>query len=507
MKTKYNSIALIMLMGVGILTSCKKDFLDKEPTSKIANETFWKTSSDVQLALAGVYRRLQEGFFGHSKLWLDTYSDNAWDRYSYQGFDALTQGIVNSTNVTSTFYDTPYQGIAGCNFFLDNIDRAPISDAEKNGYKAEVKFIRAMFYFDLVQAFGGVIIYKTAPKTVDEGKIAKSTKEQVLSFIHEDLDFAIATLPDVAYSGHAVKGSAQALKAKVFLSQQDWPNAAKWANTVITGGKFQIYQGGYPNLFLTATQQNNPEIIFSTKFLSPNNPQGGEGVLVELAWYGAIGPYQNLVDDYEMDNGKAINEAGSGYNPANPYENRDPRLKFTIKVPTDKYINPDGTIFGETDLQPTNYTQKKYIDLTKLPFDRSKTPLTDQNIIHMRYADVLLMYAEAQNEVSGPDASISAALNQIRMRKSVDLPEVDQVKYNTKDKLREFILHERRIELALEGQRYFDLKRRNLMASKLAPLKDPGDTPLKFGEQNNVLPFSQSELDKNKQLKQNPGYN
>ncbi len=506
MKAKHTSISFIIIM-IGMLTSCRKDFLDKNPTAAIASETFWKSDADAQMGLAGVYRRLQNGFYGHGKLWLDTYSDNALDRHSFYGFGDLTQGIVNSTNITGTFYNTPYEAIAGCNFFLDNIDKAPSSEVQKTKYKAEVRFIRAMIYFDLVQAYGGVILYKTAPVTVDDAKVAKSSKEDVLTFVHEELDYAITNLPDVAYAGHAVKGSAQALKAKVYLFQQNWPLAASTSNDIITGGKFQVYQGGYANLFLTSTQQNNPEIIFSTKYLAPNNPQGGEGVLVEVAWYGGIAPYQNLVDAYEMTNGKRINEPGSGYDLANPYNNRDPRLKFTIKVPTEDYINPDGSVFKETDPLLTTYVQKKYIDLSKLPFDRSKTPLTDQNIVHLRYADVLLMYAEAKNEASGPDQSIYDALNEIRQRTSVDMPPVDEVVYNTKEKLRDFILHERRIELALEGHRYYDLKRRNLMESTLAPLKNPGGAPLKFGEKNNVLPFAQSELDRNKQLVQNEDYN
>lgn len=506
MKTTYSNISFVILLITGMFTSCKKDFLDKNPTAAISSETFWKSDADAQMGLTGVYRRLQAGFYGRGKLWLDTYSDNALDRHSFFGFGNLTQGIVNPTNIPGAFYSTPYSGIASCNFFLDNVDKVPTSETVKNGYKAEVRFLRAMFYFDLVQAYGGVVLYKTAPKTVDEGKIAKSTKEDVLTFIRQELDFAIANLPDVAYAGHAVKGSAQALKAKVYLFEQNWTEASKLANDIITGGKFQLYQGGYDKLFFTATQQNNPEIIFSTKFLAPNNPQDGEGVLVELGWYGSIAPYQNLVDEYEMANGKLIGDAGSGYNAADPYSNRDPRLKFTIKVPTEKYINPDGSVFNESDPLLTTYSQKKYVDLSKLPFDRTKTPLTDQNIIHMRYADVLLMYAEAKNEVSGPDATIYKALNDIRSRTSVNMPPVDQTIYNTKDKLRDFILHERRIELALEGNRYYDLKRRNLMDNKLAPLKNPGGVQLKFGEKNNVLPFAQGELDINKKLVQNTGY-
>ncbi|MGE8377081.1 MAG: RagB/SusD family nutrient uptake outer membrane protein [Sphingobacterium sp.] len=504
---KVKQIGLIAIATIGMLTSCSKDLLDRNPTVNISGETFWKSDADAKMGLAGVYRRLQSGFYGHGKLWLDAYSDNALDRHSYYGFGDLTQGIVNSTNVSSAFYNTPYAGIAGCNFFLDNIDKAPSTEAQKTGYKAEVRFIRALFYFDLVQAFGGVVLYQTEPKTVDEGKIAKSSKEEVLAFIHSELDFAISNLPDVAYAGHAVKGSAQALKARVYLFQQNWLAAANLTEQIIKGGKFQLYQGGYQNLFLTATQQNNLEIMFSTKFLAPNNPQGGEGVLVEIGWYGAIAPYQNLVDAYEMKNGKRIDEPGSGYVATDPYNNRDPRLKLTIKVPTEKYINPDGSVFEESDPMLTGYSQKKYINLAMLPFNRTKTPMTDMNIVHIRYADVLLMYAEAKNEVSGPDQSIYDALNAIRERSGVDMPKVNIAVYNTKEKLRDFILHERRIELALEGHRYYDLKRRNLMQSTLAPLKNPGGAPLRFGEINNVLPFAQSELDRNRQLVQNEGYN
>lgn len=506
MQSKYITGILLVSMLAGLLPACKKGYLDRNPTDAISSGTFWKSNADVQMAMAGVYRRLQGGFFGNRKIWLDAYSDNALDRHSFYGFGELSQGVVNPNNVTTTFYDGPYQGIASCNFFLDNVDVAPIPDADKNKYKAEVQFLRAMFYFELVQAYGGVIVYKTTPKTVDESKIKQSTKEEVLAFVHEDLDFAIANLPDELYAGHAVKASAQALKAKVYLVQQSWPEAAGILNEIISANKFSIYQGGYPNLFLTATQQGNPEIIFSTKFLAPNNPQAGEGMLVEIGWYGSIAPYQNMVDEYEMTNGKMITEAGSGYDAANPYNNRDPRLKMTIKVPNDPFINPDGSVFQHSDPLLTGYTQKKYMNFAMLPYDRSKTPLTDMNVVHIRYADVLLMYAEAKNEATGPDASVYAALDAVRGRTGVDMPAVNQAEYNSKDKLRDFIRHERRVELGLEGHRYFDLKRWNIMDVKLAPLTNPGGAPLKFGEKNNVLPFSQAELDRNPQLEQNAGY-
>ena len=498
--------ALAVSLGC-TFTACTSDFLDKNPLNAISGPTFWKTESDVSMALTGVYRTLQNQIYGHRKPFLDAYSDNAFDRHSFFGFNVATQGVINPSNVNSALYNQPYQGIAACNYFLENVDAvAAVSQANKDLYKAEVRFLRAMYYFDLAQFFGGVVIYKTGPKTADEAKIKQSTRDEVLAFVLEDLDFAISKLPATAYAGRAVKASAQMLKARVRLLQQNWADAASLTNEIINSKLFSVYQGGYANLFLTTTQQNNPEIIFSTKYLSPNNPQGNEGMLVEIGWYGAIAPYQNLVDEYEMTNGKLIGESGSGYSSASPYANRDPRLKLTIEVPGEPLKNPDGSNFAHTDPLLTGYAQKKYMDLSKLPFDRTKIPVTDMNVVHMRYAEVLLAYAEAKNEATGPDATIYSALNAIRTRTGINLPPVDEAKYSTKETLREFIRHERRVELALEGHRYFDLKRWNIMAARLSAIKNPAGQQLVFGEKNNVLPFPQSELDRNKSLTQNSGY-
>jgi hypothetical protein len=150
---------------------------------------------------------------------------------------------------------------------------------------------------------------------------------------------------------------------------------------------------------------------------------------------------------------------------------------------------------------------EKYVDLSRAPFSPSTTPtLTDQDYVHLRYADILLMYAEAKNEVSGPDASVYDALDQVRQRPGIDMPKVDQSVYNTMEKLRDFIRHERRIELALEGHRYNDLKRWNIAHIKLPILKTPAGTPYVFEQKNYVLPFPQSELDNNPNLVQNTGY-
>lgn len=500
----YSALLATLVLGT---SSCDESYLDKNPLNAISGATFWKTQADVDMALVGVYRRLQTSVFGHRRTILDGYSDNSYDRHNQIGFQNPSIGIINASNVPTALYNEPYAGIASANYFLENVGGvAAVSQAAKDVYIAEARFLRALFYFELVQYFGDVILYKTAPKTAEEAKIAKSPKADVIAFIVEDLDNAIAKLPATAYAGHAVRASAQLLKARVRLYQQNWADAVALTGAIMATNTFSIFQGGYSNLFLQPTQQGNSEIIFSTKYLAPNNPQGNEGMLVEIGWYGGNQPYKNLVDDYETITGKAITDPASGYDPANPYAKRDPRLKMTIQVPGDPYINPDGSTFVTTDPILTGFAQRKYMDLSKLPFDRSKIPVTDMNIVHMRYAEVLLAYAEAKNEISGPDASIYDALDKIRNRTGVALPKVDQTLYGTKETLREFIRHERRIELAMEGHRYFDLKRWGIAAAKFAAVKNPAGVSLVFGEKNNVLPYPQAEIDKNKALIQNPGY-
>ncbi|RRB01080.1 RagB/SusD family nutrient uptake outer membrane protein [Larkinella rosea] len=503
---KFIFSALLATLVLGT-SSCNDSYLDKNPLNAISGATFWKTQADVDMALVGVYRRLQSVVFGHRRAILDGYSDNSYDRHNQIGFQNPSIGIINPSNVPTSLYNEPYAGIASANYFLENVGSvAAVPQATKDVYIAEARFLRALFYFELVQYFGDVILYKTAPKTAEEAKIAKSPKADVIAFIVEDLDFAISKLPATAYAGHAVRASAQMLKARVRLYQQNWADAVTLTSAIIATNTFSIFQGGYSNLFLQPTQQGNPEIIFSTKYLAPNNPQGNEGMLVEIGWYGGNQPYKNLVDDYETITGKAITDPTSGYDPANPYAKRDPRLKMTIQVPGDPYINPDGSTFVTTDPILTGFAQRKYMDLSKLPFDRSKIPVTDMNIVHMRYAEVLLAYAEAKNEASGPDPTIYDALDKIRTRTGVALPKVDQTLYGTKETLREFIRHERRIELAMEGHRYFDLKRWGIAAAKFAAVKNPAGVSLVFGEKNNVLPYPQGEIDKNSALIQNPGY-
>lgn len=520
MKNPFNKIKIFTLCCtiMAAITACNKDFLDRNPPDSVSTDIFWASEADTRSALAGVYTRLQQNFLGYERVYLDGLSDNAWlwDNSNQPGMANMTTGSLTPSlgGALNNLYSSPFRAITSCNYFLDNVDRAPISDALKATFKAEVRFIRALCYFDLVQGWGGVPLYDHFPATLTEANIAKSSKEQVYEFINTDLDFAIANLPDEKYNGHAVKGSAQGLKARVLITQQNWSAAADLCQQIMTGaaGKFGL-SNNYAAIFSSAGQLNaavNIEIMFSTQYLGPNIPQrtspGAGGMDIELGWFSLLQPYKDLVDDYEMKDGKPIAESPL-YDPAQPYANRDPRMDLTIKVPGEIWINPANNVpYTGSYATFTGFLMQKYVDLSRAPFSNATATQTDQDYVHLRYADILLMYAEAKNEVSGPDETVYNAIDAVRGRTGIAMPPTDRTKYDTKEELRDYIRHERRVEFALEGQRYNDLKRWNIAHIKLPTLTTPANIPLKFETKNYLLPFQQSELDNNRQLVQNDGY-
>ncbi|HSC55530.1 MAG TPA: RagB/SusD family nutrient uptake outer membrane protein [Phnomibacter sp.] len=513
---KYrNKIVAFGLLVVSAV-ACNKEVLDQNPPDSVSTDIFWATDADAQSALAGVYTRLGQNFLGYERVYLDGLSDNAflWDNTNQPNFLLMTTGSLSASlsGAIVNMYTSPYRAITSCNYFLDNVEKVPTTNVKKRQYASEVRFIRALCYFELVQSWGGVPLYDHFPATLESVKIAKSTKEEVYAFIEKDLDSAILNLPSVKYNGHAVKGSAQALKARVLLTQQKWADAIPLLNDIVIQGKFAL-SNNYGSLFVTSGQNSavvNAEIMFSTQYLTTTNPQrtspGAAGMDIELGWYSLLQPYQDLINDYQMTDGLSITESPL-YNPATPYANRDPRLNKTVKLPGEDWRNPGtGAIWAGSYTPFTGFLVEKYVDLSRAPFTTATATQTDQDFIHLRYADVLLMYAEAKNEVSGPDATVYDAIDAVRQRADVNMPKVDRVKYNTKEKLRDYIRHERRIEFAFEGQRYNDLKRWNIAHIKLPTLKTPANVPLVFETKNYVLPFQQSELDNNPKLVQNPDY-
>ncbi|PRD54189.1 RagB/SusD family nutrient uptake outer membrane protein [Sphingobacterium gobiense] len=506
------TVASFMLFG----GSCNKDFLDKNPKNSVSSEVFWTSQKDVETALAGVYYRLQENFLGYERVYLDALTDNAFadpGNNTQPNLSVMTTGGISPGlgGALPNIYSTPYKLISSANYFLDNVDRAPLAEQLVNVYKAEARFLRALAYFDLVQSFGGVVVYRNFLTKLEDIRIQKSSEEEVYSFIHEDLDFAIAHLPTGLYKGHAVKASAQGIKARVYMTQQNWGAARSLLEEIIADNTFSLADS-YEDLFTTDGQAKasvNREIMFATQYLAPNSVHrlrpGAGGLDIELGWFALMQPYKNLVDDYEMKDGKRPEES-TYYDAENPYRNRDPRLYATVKLPSDEWVNPVTGETGEIYNTYTGFHTKKWVDLRRLPFVNETARQSDQDYIHLRYADILLMYAEAVNELDGPVEVVYNQLNLVRGRSGVDLPDVDRAKYSSQDNLRDYIRHERRIEFALEGHRYNDLKRWKIAHTLLPTLKNPSGVSYVFREHNYRLPFSITELDNNPQLEQNDGY-
>jgi hypothetical protein len=504
---KSSIIGFIALFFV----SCE-GFLDKNPTTQISSPTFWKTKLDADMALAGVYSRLYNNTFN----WEGVYQLAIMAGDANEGSQSLgasstgtfALGIITSTSggLLYNVYNQCYAGISTCNIFLENIDNCEFPDADKTIYKAEVYFLRAFFYFTLTTKYGGVVVY-TKPVTIEEAKIAKSPQADVIAQIISDLDVAIAGLPNTAYDGHVVKGTALALKSRVLMFDSDDINpdlagAAAAAGQVMTDGKFSLYTGLWRNIFLKYGQNANPEIMFSTRYLNPDNSSQQD---IRLLWHGVFNPRAELRDAFECTDGLPITTSPL-YNPANWKLNRDPRLLETIRNFADSAVKADGKKypFLYNGVSMTGLEPGKGGDVETLPIDYATK--SEQDWVLIRYAEVLLNFAEATNELNGPTTAVYDAVNAIRQRPGIDMPPLPAGL--TKDEMRARIRNERRCELAFEGIRYLDIKRWKVAEIYINTLVEPGSGVERVFDpaKHYLWPFPQSEIDVNPELEQNPGY-
>jgi len=489
--------------------SCK-NFLSRKPLDQPSAGNFWTSQRDVKMALTGCYNWLDQGgagFGAYSMQWA-TLSDNAWNRSNSNQFQVVAKGEIQPTTggIIYNAYHHYYQAIATANNFIANANKNKIQDisqSQMTNYIAQVHFLRAYWYFRLSELYGGVplILKPVSYSNINKAKVARSSKSKVIAQVIKDLNFAIAHLPDKPYAGHVVKGSALGLKARVLLYNGDYQGAAQAAEKVINSGTFHLAKS-YPGLFLKPSQNNNPEIMFSARYQLPNMYSNLDYHYGWQQWE-LVQPFQDLVNAYEMKNGKPINAPNSGYDPQHPYKNRDPRLRMTLIVPGDHWWYLNGTFEPSQDgVNQTGYLPRKYIDTTRAPFNYSTR--SNQDWVILRYAEVLLDYAEAKNETAGPVPSVYKAIDEVRARPDVNMPPLP--KGLSKEQMRQRIHRERRVELALEGQRYFDLKRWNEAQNVLSNVKDPGGNNRKFTKYNYLWPIPQQAMNKNPKLKQNPGY-
>lgn len=511
-------ISYLIIASTGLLfTSCKKSFLDKNPLTQVSQSTFWKTQSDADLALAACYNFLCRGNnatgvsaagggWGGGYMFWETLTDNGYTVSTAGNFATISTGNIEPTigGIQSDAYNFSYQAIAACNLLLVKINEIPLTETVRNQYIAEAKFIRAYHYFLLSQLYGDCVL-TLKPLGFDEAstKLPRSPKKLVVDSILADLDFSAANLPNTGYTGHAVRGSALAYKAKVLLTNGRFQEAADAAKLVMIENKFSL-ASAYSSLFLKPGQNSNPEIMFSARYAPPAfySPQDWL-----FSYLNNVNVLNYLVNDYECTDGLSI-QTSPLYNAAKPYLNRDARLKMTVIVPGDWRGTTASTAFDPAATAvASGFLPRKGIDPARFPTNYATQ--SDQDWVLMRYAEVLLIYAEAQNEISGPDASVYNAINLVRTRATVNMPVIPAGL--SAPEMRSKIRHERRIEFALEGQRFFDLKRWRTDRTLIPTIKDPNNAFRTFPARDTIWPVPQAEIEiarslNNTGFKQNPGY-
>lgn len=539
-------MAKVMLVClIASIFSCSK-VLDKKPLSSYSDAIVWQDQTLISSFVSNIYRSMPHGGFGGLPSYLGCFTDE--EEVIGEGFDAVfNAGNVTPSNIAGTALDywSPYFSVIGkCNIFLDRIQASAIDAAIKTRLTGEVKVLRAFAYFNLISFYGGVPIVDKPLTLADDLSKPRNTYDECLAFILTDLDEAAAMLPttyDAANRGRLTKGAALAIKSRALLyaasplnntgnDQSKWQKAADAAKAVIDMSLYQLHTD-YKALFLQPAMYNN-EIIWQRPF---NNLVDFE-LAVEVALYPAgsngraqTSPIHNVVADYETTNG-LLPANDPAYDPQNPYANRDPRFYASIlyegatfkgrqiQIYVPGGLDGDAPPTGGTTTPRPGYYLRKFMDESIT--DPINTRIGNTPWTFFRYAEILLNYAEAKYFL-GDEPTAREYINKVRKRTGVNMPDVTD---GGTDLLKR-IQNERRIELAFEGHRFFDVRRwkiaptvLNINAQKMLVQRDP-NTLVKtftvqdflparaFFERNYLLPIPQSEMERNKNFVQNPGYN
>jgi hypothetical protein len=495
------SILKISVILFGTLTlvassGCDK-FLDNELQGNLTQQAFPTTASDALLATNATYQVLREWFYNAGGYpILDIMSDDA-RKGSNPTDQASNLGAYDVFMHTPTqdgldrWWNTLYVGIKRANVVIEKVPEIQMDANLKNRYIAEVKFIRGLMYFDLVRAWGGVPIVTTINPPI---KLARSTAEEVYSLIIEDLSFAAENLPkrsqySSAELGRATSGAAKALLARVYLYKHDYTKAAQYALEVINSNEYTLESN-----FIDANGvngNNGEESIFEVGAIQAENTESGGNQ------YANTQGVRGTPNRGWGFNRPSLNLIGS-------FENGDIRMKGTVIFLNDTIdgvlIMGDGSTPDETLDPQGNLIEKEcYNRKVWVPGNNTITQWGHHRRL-IRYADVLLMAAEALNETNSPAAALPY-LNMVRARARNGnpniLPDITTTDYIT---LQDNILNERRHEFAMEGWRFWDLVRTGKAQSVLGT---QGFIPGK----HELLPIPQSEIDISQgSLIQNPNW-
>ena len=473
----HKAFVLGLIASAIAIQSCKKTFLDVNPAQNTAATQFFKTPEDAAKAVNAMYANLHEwNNIAFAPIALESMGADDVEKGSTAS-DATYFNDYHNFTITSGdaqlggFWKGQYQTINFANQILGNVPAITMDESLKNRYLAEAKFIRAYEYFRLVRAFGDVPLRITLPKDASEYNLPRTPKDQVWVQIEKDLTEAAAVLPQTYSSadiGHVTKGAALTLHAKVAMYLKKWTDVVTYTTSVMGMG-YSLFPD-YEQLFRT-THKNNQESIFEIQCnLIPNNP-----------------PASN--SQYSQVQGvRGVTGGGWGFNVPSPnlaaaYETGDPRRDATIIFRGE--TTPEGDKIPAEGDNPM-YNQKSYV-----PFALYVSGFNEgcqQNKIVLRYADVLLMNAEANNELGNSGAALGP-LEQVRARaRGSNAGILPKVTTTDQTALRAAIYFERRVELAMESERYFDVIRQGRAAAVF------GSRGWKANK-NEVWPIPQTEID------------
>jgi len=523
-KFKYSILAVIS--GLFLFNSCSDNPLDVTPPDRFDAVYVFSSAKNAQEYVFQTYgvlpypRSQSNGYnrLNNGQAMIASASDEAVPNVAGLSVEFLYNGSLSPTSPNpDNTWNHNYQYIRSINIGLENIDMMPEQDsAERDHYRAELTFLRAFAHFELLKRFGGIPIITQSLNPDDNLNIPRNSVEEVITFIVDELDKAIPglLLPEETTQtnfGRISSGAAMALKSRVLLyaasplfnsagydgsgnplisfgsaSPARWEAAAQAAADVINLNFYQLYihnevSNEQPDALVLANGEKNYREFFYTlqgnrEMILPRNSPTGNAVEKKNApvgytnGEGTTNPSQQMVDAYGMINGYSIHDAGSGYDPNNPYQNRDPRFYASIFYNGMPWLgrqvetfeggldNPSGAARGTR----TGYYLSKFMNPSvSISGNEGATP---HSFPLIRYAEILLNYAEAVNEAFGPDTDpygtgLTARQAVEKVRSRVMRPDDARVEAAGQEELREAIRAERRVELAFEGHRHLDVRR------------------------------------------------
>ena len=528
--------SIVLAAVIFPLNSCDDSFLERQPLDKISEADVWGDEKLIEAFVNSCYNT-RHGFL--VDFYMMPLTDEAYRR-GRETYHLINRGELTPVNNTALDHWGNFYGIVtNCNIFFANIEKAPINEGVKARMIGEVTFLRAYAYFRLISLYGGVPLITDVFTLNDDFSVTRDSYEACSDFVVQELSKASELLPlsyTGANQGRVTKGAALALKARALLyaasplnnpgnDKAKWQAAADAAKAVVDMGTYNLFPN-YKNLFLTPF---NSEIIWSRQFRNNQRvehsidlhffPNGSGG-------YGQVNPLHNLVDAFELKSGKLPSE-DPAYNHQAPYANRDPRFYDCILYDGAPWQNrqlgaylPGGPDSSEGvegwNASFTSYSVRKFVN--ESVGRPSLTNLGNTPWVFIRYAEVLLNYAEAMYHV-GDEAAAREYVNKVRSRESVQMPPVTESGADLLKRIR----HERQIELVFEEHRFFDVRRWKIAmqtdnedAKKMVINRNAATgaktykveifQPRTFNERNHLVPIPQSEIERNAKLEQNPGY-